>query len=112
MTFSEQVGERDRGCGLVLLQDERLMHRIDAFARQEYDRAQPQDACPGCGAMQPGYRYCRSCLARIPRKRGIDNGFWIQEVAGEGHYQEAFKGSWDRLLALGIQESTSGSLPL
>lgn len=91
MTFSAQAGEREHSYGLVVLQDEKLMRRIDAYARQEYDTEHPLDVCPDCGTIQPGYRYCKDCLRRISRKRGIDSGFWVQEVAGEGHHQEAFE---------------------
>jgi hypothetical protein len=91
MTVIEQTEEHYRGYAPVLLTDERLMRRIDAYAHQEYDTEHPLDACQDCGAIQPGYRYCRSCMKRIPRRRGVDDGFWIQEVVGEGHHQEAFQ---------------------
>lgn len=91
MSVPAQARPHNGGYGLVVLEDERLMRRIDAYAHQQYDTEDPLDACPKCGEIQPGYRYCRNDLTRIPRKRGIDSGFWVQEVAGEGRHQEAFE---------------------
>ena len=105
MRLPERAGQQGNGFPLALLEDERLMRRIDAFARQEYDTESPLDACPNCGTIQPGYRYCRRCTQRIPRKRGIDSGFWIQEVFGEGHYQEAFQ----RIVALESSGQVGGA---
>jgi hypothetical protein len=102
--LSDQAEGLHEGFGVALLQDERLMRRIDAFAHQEYDSANPLDACPTCGTIQPGYRRCRRCSERIPRKRGIDNGFWIQEVVDEGHYQDVFQ----RIVALVSREQVGG----
>ena len=104
MRVSERVEQDGIGFGLVLLEDERLMRRIDAFAHQEYETEDPLDVCPSCGTIQPGYRRCGRCLERIPRKRGIDSGFWIQEVAGEGHNQDAFQ----RIVALESREQVGG----
>lgn len=105
MEYSPQAEERGSRLDVVLLEDERLMRRIDAFAFFEYDRERPLDSCSKCGGIAPGYRYCRSCRERMTRKRGIDSGFWIQEVAGEGHYQDVF----ERIVAAAPREESGAA---
>lgn len=73
--------------GAILLEDERLMHRIDACHVGDFERENHPDRCAGCGNIEPGFHYCRRCGHRIKRK-GNDAGFCYQEVAGSAGHQD------------------------
>jgi hypothetical protein len=90
------------GLDALLLQDAALVYRIDEFYSGKYRRDKHPDTCPGCGNIDPGFRYCRRCGEETKRKAKY-GCFWFQEVADEAHYQEAF----ERLLA-GADRSEDG----
>jgi len=85
-----EVAEERNVSDAVLLQDEQLMQRIDACHSHDFVRENHPDRCPGCGKIEPGFRYCRGCGHHIKRKTK-DACFWFQEVAGEAQYQDALE---------------------
>jgi len=85
-----EVAEELNASDAVLLQDEQLMHRINACRLGDFVRENHPDRCPGCGKIEPGFRYCRGCGHQIKRKTK-DACFWFQEVAGEAQYQDALE---------------------
>ncbi len=66
------------------------MQRVDACHSHDFVRENHPDRCPGCGKIEPGFRYCRGCGHQIKRKTK-DACFWFQEVAGEAQYQDALE---------------------
>ena len=102
--------EDEREQTAVLLEDQHLMHRIDAFRAGEWqgDKDKHPDVCRSCGWIEPGARYCKRCGQEIRRKAkygGFNGGFWFQEVTGGRDRQEAF-----RRVVAGVKRDADGGV--
>jgi hypothetical protein len=82
--------ERHDSLDALLLQDAALVYRIDEVYSGKHRMNKHPDACPSCGNIDPGFRYCRRCGEETKRKAKY-GCFWFQEVVDEMEYQEAFE---------------------